>query len=321
MTFLHLLSDQKAAQELEKTYGVKGHPSFVLTNASGEVIDRWVGYRGADNFVTTLAAAVADPTTVEQKTARFEKSPTAKDAATLGRIHAMRGERAEALALYRRAQELDPKGPYAQPIFDQTAALYGKEGSSVTTPDVVKAADAALASAQATPETRVAVAFTMRGVAERAKDMKLMAPYVESAIEATRDMANANAQLLVQDALYVKGDTKLALELKRRSMPIGWMEQPDQLNEFAWWSFENKVNLTEAEALARKGVELSQPGPDRAQILDTVAELASLRGDHADAVKLTEQAIAEDGSEEHYKKQLERFRKLRDGKPGIAQGE
>lgn len=285
------------------------------------MIDRWVGYRGPGWFVTTLSSAVADPTTFEQKMARFEKTPTAKDAATLGRIRATRGERSEALALYRRAHELDPQGPYAQPVFDNVAALYGKEGSTVTTQDVVAAADAALASPTVTTENKVGIAFTMRSVAQRAKDMKIAAPYLVAAIEATRDTANAHSQLLVDEALHVKGDPKLAVELKRKSMPEGWMENPEQLNSFAWWSFENRVNLTDAEALARKGVELSGPGADRAQILDTVAELVSLRGDHAEAVKLIEQAIADDGSEEHYKKQLERFRKLRDAKPGIAQGD
>ena len=60
-------------------------------------------------------------------------------------------------------------------------------------------------------------------------------------------------------------DKAKALSLKRRSMPEGWMEQAKQLNAFAWWCFENEVDLEEADTLARKGVDLAEV---RRHILD-----------------------------------------------------
>ena len=317
--FLRLLSDTDEGKKLEKTYSVKGHPSFVLTNPSGDVLDRWVGFRNPESWLTIMSSAVADPTTFEQKRTRFATSPTAKDAATLGRIHGTRGERADALTHYRRALELDPAGPYAQPIFDQVAALHGEKDSGVTTDDVTKAAKAALASSHATPESKVGLALGMLRVGTRAKDMKLVAPYLEAALDATKDstaedMIKMRDRLLIEEALHVKGDPAKAVELKRKSMPEGWMTQPAQLNAFAWWSFENRVNLAEAETLARKGVELSGPGAERAQILDTVAELCNLRGECPEAITLIRQAMKEDPDEEHYPKQLARFEKVLAGK-------
>jgi tetratricopeptide (TPR) repeat protein len=307
------MSDSPEGIELEKSFGVKGHPTFIATNAKGDVVDWWVGYKDPATFAASTATALADSTTVEQKFIRLARTPSAGVAATLGRIKSARGQRAESLALYTRALELDPAGPYLYPIFEQTAALQGRDGSGLTLADVKAAADAALASPTGTPDNKVDLAMSMRRVAEREKDMKLIAPYVAAALEATKDVSSgwlvdARKDLLVDEALYVKGDGEAAAKLKRQAMPEGWMTDAGQLNEFAWWCFENNVNLADAETLARKGVELSKPGEERAQVLDTLAEILNLGKKSGEAVKLIEQAITEDPTEDHYKKQLERFR-------------
>jgi len=41
-----------------------------------------------------------------------------------------------------------------------------------------------------------------------------------------------------------------------------------------------------------------------------VAEICNLRGNCADAITLIQQAMKEDPKEEHYAKQLERFKKI-----------
>jgi hypothetical protein len=71
------------------------------------------------------------------------------------------------------------------------------------------------------------------------------------------------------------------------------------------------VKLSDAEAFARRGVELSSAGPDRAQILDTVAEICNARGNCDDAVELIRQAMAEAPDSDYYPKQLERFQQIR----------
>jgi len=81
------------------------------------------------------------------------------------------------------------------------------------------------------------------------------------------------------------------------------------LNSFAWWCFENKINLQEAAELGRRGVKLAEPGRGKAMIIDTVAEIENLRGNPREAVKLMEQAVKEDPASDQWKKQLERFKK------------
>lgn len=292
---------------------MKGHPTFITTNPQGDVVDWWVGYKDPATFVASTSATLADPATLEQKFIRLARTPSASTAATLGRVKASRNQRAEALALYSRALELDPAGPYAYPIFEQVASLQGKEANGLTLADVKAAADRALASPATTPGNKVDLVAGMRRVAEREKDMLLIAPYVTAAVEATRDVssgwvADARKDLLVDEALYVKGDGEAAAKLKRQAMPEGWLTDAGALNEFAWWCFENEVNLPEAETLARKGVEIAAAGEEKAQILDTLAEIVHRRGDTKEAAKLMEQAVREDPAEQHYKKQLERFR-------------
>jgi len=82
------------------------------------------------------------------------------------------------------------------------------------------------------------------------------------------------------------------------------------LNRFAWWCFENKVNLDEAYSMAEKGTQLAKPGKDRAAILDTMAEICNAKDDCPNAIKLTQSAIKEDPKNPHYQEQLKRFQDL-----------
>lgn len=259
---------------------------------------------------------MTDPTTVSEKEARFAAKPTATDAALLARIAAASRDNQKALDLYQKARTLDPKGPdYAYPIFDQKATLYLGGKSDVTLDQVKESAAQTLASPAVTTEEKVELAHGMDAVARKAEDPSIMVPYVKAAVAATDAPALAEQykderkSLLVANALYVEKNKEKALALKRQNQPEGWMEDADRLNAFAWWCFENNVNLPEAEELARKGVTLSKPGKERAQILDTVAEICNARGDCKDAVTLTEQAIKEDPKNEYYQKQLARFQK------------
>jgi tetratricopeptide (TPR) repeat protein len=294
---------------------VSAYPTFILANAHGESIDRWLGYSNPAGWTESFTSAMSDPTTLPEKMARFVANPTGKDAALLARIAAASRDYQDALKLYEQARTLDPKGPdYAFPIFEQRSELYVSGAAGVTVDQVKESAAAALASPSTTIENQVALAQGMESVAHKAGDTSLMVPYIKAAVAATEGPAGENYQdarksLLVANALYVEGNKEKALELKRASMSEGWMESAGKLNAFAWWCFENNMNLAEAEELSRKGVALAKPGKEKAQILDTVAEICNARGECADAVALIEQAIEEDPKNDYYQKQLVRFRK------------
>ena len=59
---------------------IKGYPTYVVINAEGSTISRWAGYDDAASFIEALAQSVADPTTIEEKRARYEARPTPEDA-------------------------------------------------------------------------------------------------------------------------------------------------------------------------------------------------------------------------------------------------
>jgi tetratricopeptide (TPR) repeat protein len=311
--FHPLDAEKGAGPELAAAFEVKGYPSFILTDASGEVIDRWMGYDTPAALIATLGEAKADPTTVAQKLARYEAAPSARDAATLGRIHAARGQRDEALGYYRKAQELDPAADHSSAIFELLAGGYLRK-TGVTAQEVQAAADAILASPSRTPTGMADVALFMGDVARSEGDVAMGIPYLQAALEATGGSSDEavrkrHAALLIEHALHVDGDKDKAVELKRAAMPEGWTEDANRLNAYAWWAFENRVDLPEAEKLARRGVELAKPGREKGMILDTLAEIVAVRGDHAEAASLIEQAIAEDPKSKHYPEQLERFQK------------
>jgi hypothetical protein len=99
-------------------------------------------------------------------------------------------------------------------------------------------------------------------------------------------------------------------------MPEGWLKNAGQLNEFAWWCFENKANLNEAERLARKSVELAKPGREKANSLDTQAEIVNAKGNTLEAVELSKKAAKESPDSKYFPQQVVRFEKLLKEKQG-----
>ncbi len=116
--------------------------------------------------------------------------------------------------------------------------------------------------------------------------------------------------VLLDYAYHVKRDSLEALRPKRESMPAGWESDPAALNDFAWWCFTHRVNHGEAEGIARTAVELTPPGPDLANCLDTLAQLIHARGDTREALALIERAIAQNPGDEYLKEQHARFQEL-----------
>jgi tetratricopeptide (TPR) repeat protein len=310
VVLLEVDCEQGAGIDLAKTHTVTGYPTFVLVNAGGATLDRWAGY-GKDFFLETLADGLSDPTTIAEKRARYEAAPTVRDAARLARYHDSLEEYREAVALYRAIQELDPGQDRTYDIFRSIA--YGHlEGEQYTLDEVRAAADVAVASEGISPGDLGYLVRLARYVGRRAGEPRLFVPYLEPALAATRDsedpdVQRTHASLQVDHALLIEGDALKAVALKRETYAEGWQDDSSQLNSFAWWCFENRVNLEEAETLAAKGVELAEPGKARGQILDTLAEILAAQGKRVEAAAAMERAVAEAPDEEHFRNQLERF--------------
>lgn len=296
--------------QLAAEHNVKSYPTFVVLNADGKTMERWSGYE-KQWFVNALSGAVADPTTVEQKEARFAKSPTAKDAARLSEIKMSRGDVKNAVVFSRKAAELEPTTERRLAVVEGMA--YSMHTKTFTAEEVAQERDKFLATGTKDPASLSRLVGALRFAGSQAGMPTLVAPALGPALVATEGATDPailaqRQELLVDKALLVDKDPALAGKLKKETMPEGWMTDSARLNSFAWWSFENNVNLPEAEALAKKGVELAPAGAEKAMVLDTLAEILFAEGKKSEAVAAIEKAVKEDPAKEHYKKQVDRFK-------------
>jgi tetratricopeptide (TPR) repeat protein len=300
--------------ELAKKYSIIGYPTYIVVNADGATLDRWIGYE-KKSWIVSADQAIADPTTIDEKLARYEKRPTATDAVKLAGYHDSRGEYQDAVKLYRAAADLDPSSAdaYRMSVFE--SMFYGMRKKQFTPDEFKAAADAVFAEKEPKASDLLDVASYM-GYAASSSDGKLdPVPYLKRAVEETEgvtdpDVVKSRAGLLPDYALHVLEDPDKAVTYEKAILPEKWMEDPGQLNRFAWWCFENTVNLEEAETLAQKAVDLAEPGKEKAMILDTLAEICNARGDCGQALALSRRAVQEDPAGKHYKAQVERFEKL-----------
>jgi tetratricopeptide (TPR) repeat protein len=296
--------------ELAEEFSVQGYPTFVVVNNELETIDRWFGYDTAEDFVAQLDKSRADMTTIAAKRVRFEQQPTGSDAAALGSYHLTLDENAEAAKYYAAAVELgDPADGFEADYF--YAVYRGFHDDAFTAEELDGAARAAMDATQMPPQDHADVALVMTRVA--AGDESLDATsYIETALERLElsedpDMDRTLKNLKVAHALHVAHDADLALTYKRQTLPEGWDDDAEELNGFAWWCFENEINLDEAERLARKGAELAEEPASKAMILDTAAEIRFLQGDTAEALALMRQAVELAPDNEYYQEQIVRF--------------
>ena len=302
--------------ELAETYDVHAYPSFILLDAAGEEIDRWAGYSTAEDFIATLEDASADLDTVAGKTVRFESEPTVDLALRLARVSEARREYSKVVSFLEQAAELDPETAADHDVRILQAMGYSF-GEPYDEDQLRAAAEKTLARSGLTPVDAMQVAWTMHKVAKSSDHPQLRVPFLVDALDLVNsmDMDDEEAQMYYDElsivrALLIDHDEERAVALKRESMDKGWRDDANGSNAFAWWCFENRVNLEEAYDVAIRGAELAEDDAARAMILDTVAELCNARGNCEGAIEWIDQAIAADPESEYYKEQRSRFEEL-----------
>jgi thiol-disulfide isomerase/thioredoxin len=315
VAFTSIDAEKGEGIELAKKYGVTGFPTYAMMNAEGELIESWVGYGGPEHFVGAFDTALADPITFDEKKERFAAGPTAEAAKNLGRIASASGQHAESMEYLARAEKLDPEIDVTSELLD---AAFGRarKDPDYSKADYIELARARVLEGDAPAEATLMTTYYVGSFTADEDDHATLKPFLvksreviaSSDEELSKGLVNA---IEMQAIMYLDEDMDAALAMKRSTMPEGWMEDADQLNSFAWWCFENNVNLVEAQELALKGVELAEPGKARAQILDTAAEICNALGNCGQAIELIQVAIAEDADNEYYTEQLARFEKVR----------
>jgi thioredoxin-related protein len=298
--------------DIARTYQVAAYPSFVLMNSDGEMMDFWMGFYKSSEFTESMEEALSDPTTVAQKLDRFRENPTATDALKLGDLRQYQGMSAEAVAYYQRAQVLDPSSDVNYDLRIFGAMARGSWGQLYTTEAVSHQADAVFAS-NPEPSAMLEVLYSMKKMAHKTEQPALWHPYLKQTVEAAPQFANDEkyahkvAWYKPDYALHIEKDAEKAIQYRKDVMPEDWLHNANELNNFAWWCFENDLNLEEADAMARRGIELAEAGKQKANILDTLAEICNAREDCEHAVEYIRMAVAEAPEEEYFQKQLVRF--------------
>ena len=301
--------------EIAEKYEIRGYPTYIAMNGAGEITDRWIGYEGAEKWSTSVVAAKADRRTITEKKVAFEAEPTLELAKALASDASTGSQYKAAVDYYGKAQELDKDNAadYRDEIL--MSMLYGIEDGSFTMEDVIAKAKPVMASDETPITDKLELAMMMKYMAGKIGQVDKAVPFIAAAMDASEGTTDEEAikyrnYLAVDYALLVEKDTSKALELYRAKMPEGWEENPDQLNNFAWWCFENDVNLEQAQEYAHKGVELAEEDGQRANILDTAAEICNALGNCDEALEHIKAAIELDPDKEYLKDQLARFEKI-----------
>jgi tetratricopeptide (TPR) repeat protein len=296
-----------------KSYNVKGFPTFVLASKDGETLYRWWGYSKED-FLQEIKTGLEDPTTIAEKKERYSIKPDKKTAKTLAIYHYTRGELKDSEKYYLEAAKYDSDNDYAYELYDLYRRgfrnnLYSKE-------QVFSATDKALQSENVDTRSKLRIYDQMGGgsIMMFPDDADILG-YIRKGQEyastvSDEDLQRYKDRIAISYAIYIGKDVPKAVALKKNSYEEGWMDNPGNLNSFAWWCFENKINLAEGEKMAERGVKLAEEGRARANILDTLAEIVNLRGNPERAAQLIDEAVKEDPDREFFKKQQKRFHEL-----------
>lgn len=315
-------AEKGAGVEVARTYSVPDYRvlSFILTNSDGELMDRWLGYWDVDSFSEHLLAAVENPITVHERMDRFQENPTEIDARKLAELRDFEGLHAESVAYYRRAQALNPASDANYDLLILGTMVQGTRGHLYGYGEVRQQADAVFASNRTEPKHMFKAAGVMGKIAKKADDIGHYTPYLKMAFERTEGVADEEVtkmrtKLQADYALHIEKDVEKAVAYKKEAFaqaaaPKDWTQNANMLNNLAWWCFENKINLNEAESWARQGIELAKPGREKGNILDTLAEICNIKGDCGDAVEYIRLAVAEDPDNEYFQNQLVRFEGL-----------
>lgn len=313
VVFFKVDCEKGAGPDLAKKFEIRAYPTYYVVNADGEPVEHWVGYEDAAAWAAMVAAAHADPRTLTAKQTAHATQPTAPLAISLAN-HALAGDDyAGAVKLFRQARDLEPAraATCTENIF--MAMIYGAGEGLFSFDELRGEGDRILAAATTTTEDRVELASLLLGAARDQDHVADAIPYLVDALKAAEGLpadtpvARTLKGLRVDHALLVEKDGPKAVALRREMMPEGWQQEARRLNQFAWWCFENGVNLDEAETLILQAVDLAADDAEKARCLDTAAEIALARGQADEAVARAKRAVELQPERQQYKDQLAKF--------------
>ncbi|MEZ4647821.1 MAG: thioredoxin family protein [Candidatus Eisenbacteria bacterium] len=263
---------------------VKATPTFVLYDPDRGPLHQWKGWAPVA-FIQNLSGGLRSNTPVVERLNRYETTPTAEDAALLGFFWASSGNFGGAYDAFQKAVELNSSFDFRAESFDAAASGYGT--GQIPIAKLERAATDVLAQNDS-DEEHVNVASILVAVTEGTPDAERAAPFLATALEKAKSSSAPNIQqaavrLEPYRLLYLAHDPAAAVDAYQRRYP-GWPNDPDALNNVAWWCRTHQIELDRAEDWARKSVDgYTEPG-DRANARDTLADILLLRGKKKEAI-------------------------------------
>ena len=312
VVFMEIDCEKGDGPELAKKYNIRGYPTYIMVDPQGEVTDAWIGYPGPENWARFVADGSKDRRTIAQKKEAYGQEPTLALARSLANHAATSSDYRASVGYFGKARELDPAGAkdYTQEII---YSLYYGSSEKIFTVDEIKAeADLALANKDATAEDKVDLASMITNVAANIEDPEMAVPYIEAALKASEGSTDENVisgrkELEISHALIAEKDKKKALRLKRASMEEDWEADLRTVNRFAYWCFQNDLNLVEAEEMVIKGIDEAEDDTMRNRFLNTAAEICHATGRTEKAVTYIKRILDTDPDRGYFQRQLARF--------------
>jgi hypothetical protein len=313
---VHVDAEQAEGKALAQRYGALGFPTLVMVDASGEELDRIVGYLPPDKFVPEVERVLRGEGTIPALRRAVEEAPDDLGASiALGRkLAPSRPQEAYALleGVAARAREKDPA------LEARALVAFGLAGMRSTDEAVARRALAALERVVVDlPDTEAAQGALRPLVMNKARNdpgaalallTKLRDRAPEHRLAADEELMEAGILLRLAGA---------ALERSAASA----QDDPAKLGMIALTAYRQRLAVRPAIAWARKALE---GGKREAPLLDALANLVQMTGGDIDeAVALEKEAVGKATApvlKAEYESTLAKFERIRASKDAGPRG-
>jgi thioredoxin-related protein len=272
---------------LAERYHVHGFPTLVVVDASGDEIDRIVGYLPAPAFLTEVGRIARGEGTLPALRKQLAAHPD--DLATALAL-AEKEDGADAAAADARYEDIAKRAKAKGDREVEATATLGRLSLRISGRRMAGVRDdlrAFLAGFAGTKVAPRAAELALQLFPHQYKDAAELAPALEAVKAALGDDRSAHARVEVELAKVHHTLTVRALRASAKAAG----DDPQLLNEAAWAAYEARVLVHEAVAWAKKAVELSKRDP---MIVDTLASLRAAARAWDEAITLEEEVAKTD---------------------------
>ena len=311
VAFYQVDAKSDEGRELVKKYDIGIRlPTFIFADATGSEITRWKNFLAPQPWLKKFSRAQSDVTTVEDRLARMDQTPTFADAMTLGSYCSEADRFADAARYYRVADRLNPdnKRDLKYDIFHALALSAWSGETDFTT--VERAADDVLNSSYRTTINSARVASELTSLAIRLKKTDRLKKYLNFTIQGlsageSPQYVRMRSRYEADYELYVNHDTAAAIKNAEVSAGPAFRRQPVDHYNFAIWCIERGIHLDEAARLLKKLYDAGEvPRGTEAGKQYDYSRLALARGDVDEAINLAREACRIDPVNPVYQEHL-----------------